>query len=100
MEIVDGEMEILAAGDWRVLPEGMQSYTVHAKAAASLTIGAIKAARGKEGGGAFAGEGEQGGEGGVVESGFFGGGLDFDDAARCCEDEVGVGVGGGVLGVV
>jgi hypothetical protein len=45
MEIVDGEMEILAAGDWRVLPEGMQSYTVHAKAAASLPPGKFQFTR-------------------------------------------------------
>jgi hypothetical protein len=39
MEIVDGEMEILAAGDWRNFPEGAQPYTVHARAAASLPPG-------------------------------------------------------------
>jgi len=39
MEIVDGEMEILAAGEWRAFPEGAQPYTIHAKAAASLPPG-------------------------------------------------------------
>ena len=39
MEIVDGEMEILAAGEWQNFPEGSQSYTVHARAAASLPPG-------------------------------------------------------------
>jgi hypothetical protein len=38
-EIVDGEMEILAAGDWKNFPDGAQAYTVHAKAAASLPPG-------------------------------------------------------------
>ena len=39
MEIVDGEIEILAAGAWRDFPEGTQSYQVHAAAAASLPPG-------------------------------------------------------------
>jgi hypothetical protein len=39
LEIVDGEMEILAAGEWRGLPEGAQPYNVHAKAAANLPPG-------------------------------------------------------------
>ena len=38
-EIVDGETEILAAGDWKSFPDGAQNYTVHAKAAASLPPG-------------------------------------------------------------
>lgn len=38
-EIVDGEMEILAAGDWKNYPDGAQAYTVRAKAAASLPPG-------------------------------------------------------------
>ena len=38
-EIVDGEMEILAAGAGRELPEGAQTYAVHARAAASLPPG-------------------------------------------------------------
>jgi len=36
MEIVDGEMEILAAGEWRGYPEGTRPYTVHAAAAKNL----------------------------------------------------------------
>ena len=36
VEIVDGEMEILAAGEWQNLPEGQQAYTVHAQAAGRL----------------------------------------------------------------
>jgi hypothetical protein len=39
MEIVDGEMEVLAAGEWRNFPEGARPYTVHARAAASLPPG-------------------------------------------------------------
>ena len=39
MEIVDGEMEVLAAGEWRNFPEGAQPYTVHANAAARLPAG-------------------------------------------------------------
>ena len=39
MEIVDGEMEILAAGEWRNLPDGLQPYAVHAGAAANLPPG-------------------------------------------------------------
>jgi len=38
-EIVDGEMEILAAGDWKNFPDGPQNYSVHASAAASLPPG-------------------------------------------------------------
>jgi len=39
MEIVDGEMELLAAGEWRSFPDGSQSYPVQARAAASLPAG-------------------------------------------------------------
>ena len=38
-EIVDGEMEILAAGDWKNFPDGSQNYSVHAAAAANLPPG-------------------------------------------------------------
>jgi hypothetical protein len=38
-EIVDGEMEILAAGDWKNFPDGPQSYSVHANSATSLPPG-------------------------------------------------------------
>jgi len=39
MEIVDGEMEILAVGAWRNVAEGAHPYTVHADAAANLPPG-------------------------------------------------------------
>jgi hypothetical protein len=45
MEIVDGEMEILAAGEWRAFPEGAQPYPVHAKAAANLPPGKFQFTR-------------------------------------------------------
>lgn len=38
-EIVDGEMEILAAGAAKNLPDGPQTYTVHAAAATQLPPG-------------------------------------------------------------
>jgi hypothetical protein len=38
-EIVDGEMEILAAGDWKNHPDGSQNYSVQARAATSLPPG-------------------------------------------------------------
>jgi hypothetical protein len=38
-EIVDGEIEVLAAGEWRVLPEGSQPYVVKSKAAENLPVG-------------------------------------------------------------
>jgi len=39
IEIVDGETEILAAGDWKNFSDGAQNYPVHAKAAANLPPG-------------------------------------------------------------
>jgi hypothetical protein len=39
VEIVDGEMEILVAGEWRDFPDGPQIYPVHARAAANLPAG-------------------------------------------------------------
>ena len=39
LEIVDGEMEILAAGEWRNFPDGSQVYTVHANATTHLPPG-------------------------------------------------------------
>ena len=39
MEIVDGEMEILVAGEWRAFPEGTREYPVKAGAAKSLPPG-------------------------------------------------------------
>ena len=38
-EIVDGEMEILVAGDWKNFPDGTQKYAVHANALVSLPPG-------------------------------------------------------------
>ena len=39
VEIVDGEMEVLAAGEWQDFPDGQQVYTIHAKAATHLPPG-------------------------------------------------------------
>jgi hypothetical protein len=39
LELVDGEMEILAAGAWRALPQGRQRYRVQAPAATNLPPG-------------------------------------------------------------
>lgn len=38
-EIVDGEMEVLAAGDWKNFPNGSRVYTVHSRSAANLPPG-------------------------------------------------------------
>lgn len=45
-EIVDGEMEILAAGDWKNLPDGTRAYTVHSRAAANLPAGRFELSKG------------------------------------------------------
>lgn len=45
MEIVDGEMEILAAGGWQSVSEGTHPYTVRAAAAANLPDGQFKVTR-------------------------------------------------------
>jgi hypothetical protein len=45
VEIVDGEMEVLAAGAWRDFPEGQQVYTVHAATAAHLPPGRFEFTR-------------------------------------------------------
>ena len=42
MEVVDGEMEILAAGEWRSFPVGVQTYAVKAAAATNLPAGDFK----------------------------------------------------------
>ena len=39
MEIVDGEMEVLAAGGWRAFTNGVTDYPVHAGAATNLPPG-------------------------------------------------------------
>jgi hypothetical protein len=38
-EVVDGEMEVLAAGGWKNFPDGSQAYPVHSQAAANLPAG-------------------------------------------------------------
>ncbi len=38
-EIVDGEMEVLAAGEWQQVAEGTHPYTVHAGAVTNLPAG-------------------------------------------------------------
>lgn len=38
-EIVDGEMEVLAAGDWKEFPDGSHLYMVHSGAAKNLPAG-------------------------------------------------------------
>jgi hypothetical protein len=45
MEIVDGEIEILAAGEWRSLSEGTHPYSVHAAAAVNLPDGEFQVTR-------------------------------------------------------
>ena len=39
MEIVDGEMEILLAGEWKSFPQGTQSYSFRAQSATNLPPG-------------------------------------------------------------
>ncbi|HWX23256.1 MAG TPA: hypothetical protein VN578_25415 [Candidatus Binatia bacterium] len=39
MEIVDGEIEALAAGQWRAFTNGVQEYPIHAGAATNLPPG-------------------------------------------------------------
>jgi hypothetical protein len=39
MELLDGEMEILAAGEWKAYPAGRQAYTVDSEAARKLPAG-------------------------------------------------------------
>ena len=39
MELIDGEMEVLAAGEWRALPPGRQNYTLRGTAATNLPPG-------------------------------------------------------------
>jgi hypothetical protein len=38
-EIVDGEMEVLAGGEWRRIAEGIHPYTIHAAAVTNLPPG-------------------------------------------------------------
>ena len=39
MEIVDGEMEVLLAGEWRAYASGPHDYAIHAEAATNLPPG-------------------------------------------------------------
>ena len=39
MEIVDGEMEVLVAGEWRAFPAGQHDYTIRSEAATNLSSG-------------------------------------------------------------
>jgi hypothetical protein len=39
LEVVDGEMEILRAGEWRAFKEGTQSYNVQSSAVTNLPPG-------------------------------------------------------------
>ena len=41
-EIVDGEMEVLVAGEWRSFKSGWQDYSVHAAAVTNLPPGKFK----------------------------------------------------------
>ena len=41
MEIVDGEMEVLMAGEWRAFPPGTHDYRIHAGAATNLPPGRL-----------------------------------------------------------
>lgn len=45
MEIVDGEMGILVAGEWRAFPEGTHVYEVRARAATNLPPGQFRLTR-------------------------------------------------------
>ena len=42
IEIVDSEMEILAAGEWRAYPQGAENYLVRAEAAKNLPPGQFR----------------------------------------------------------
>jgi hypothetical protein len=48
MELVDGEMEVLAAGAWRQLPEGSTDHPLRAAAARNLPPGRFIATRTRE----------------------------------------------------
>lgn len=44
-EILDGEIEILAAGAWRQLPEGTNNYEIRANAVTNLPPGQFQVSR-------------------------------------------------------
>lgn len=41
LEIIDGEMEVLVAGEWRAFPPGRQNYITRAASATNLPPGAF-----------------------------------------------------------
>ncbi len=41
LEIIDGEMEVLVAGEWRAFPTGRQNYITRAASATNLPPGAF-----------------------------------------------------------
>jgi hypothetical protein len=45
MQILDGEMEVLAAGEWKKITEGMQNYEVTARSATNLPPGKFSVTR-------------------------------------------------------
>jgi hypothetical protein len=45
MSLVDGELEVIAAGDWRSLADGVRDYTVEASAFKSLPDGKMQVTR-------------------------------------------------------
>jgi len=44
-EILDGEIEFLAAGEWQHVPEGVHDYVIHANAATNLPPGNFRISR-------------------------------------------------------
>jgi len=44
-EIVDGEMEVFLAGEWKAYPEGIHDYAVQSKAAQALPAGKFQLTR-------------------------------------------------------
>ena len=44
-EILDGEIEMLAAGEWQHVPEGIHDYAIHANAATNLPPGNFRTSR-------------------------------------------------------
>ncbi len=44
-EVLDGEIELLAAGEWQQVPEGTHDYAVHANAATNLPPGDFRISR-------------------------------------------------------
>lgn len=48
MELVDGEMEMLKAGEWKSYPEGVHPYTMRGASLTNLPKGAFVLVRGKD----------------------------------------------------